>query len=212
MHIIHNLAIRFWGFQLPTHVSFVLPPHRGVRGQCEKNYLCTRIENYNGTIYPMSHLDHPHWWLPPHRASTWSNTLIINWGLIMVLLIQTRVHPQFILYYFQEEPFDWPIANNFGAWGTTQHRSRFILPSPTPLFTTLYTWKLNHGQTLWDKTWSAIGNISGNTLGTRWEHVEKRQKPKCPKLECCFGDGPRKEKKIELWGSLQLINMVQKGN
>jgi hypothetical protein len=186
-----------------------------------KFYLCTRIENYNGTIYPMSHWDHPHWWLPPHRASSWSNTPNDKLGVIMVLSIQTQVHPQFILYYFQEEPFDWPIAKKFGAWGTPQHRSLYILPSPTPPFTTLYTWKLNHGQTICDKTWGAIGNISGNTLGTWWEHIEKRQKPKCPKHQdwenvvFVIGqskDAHHKRKKIELWGCLQLINMIQKRN
>jgi hypothetical protein len=25
------------------------------------------------------------------------------------------------------------------------------------------------------------------------EHIERRQKPKCPKLECCFCDGPSKD-------------------
>ncbi len=154
MHIIHNLPIRIWGFPLPTHVSFVLPPHRGVRGQCENLIFAPELKTTNGTIYPMSHLDHPHWWLPPHRASNLIWYPHYKPGVIMVLLIQTRVHPRFILYYFQEEPFDWLITNNFGAWGTPQHRSLFCasFPPPSPLFTTLYKWKLNHGQTIWDKT------------------------------------------------------------
>ncbi len=36
----------------------------------------------------------------------------------------------------------------------------------------LYTWKLNHRQTIWDKRWSSIGNVFGNTFrtwGALWE-------------------------------------------
>ncbi len=31
----------------------------------------------------------------------------------------------------------------------------------------LYTWKLNHGQTIWDRKWGAIRNVLRDTLGTQ---------------------------------------------
>jgi hypothetical protein len=39
------------------------------------------------------------------------------------------------------------LHNTFGKWGQ-------------------YTWKLNHGQTIWDKKLSGIENILRNTLET----------------------------------------------
>ncbi len=65
-----------------------------------------------------------------------------------------------------------------------EHGTRNMLPSPKveacfvmlpsqsfPLHN-LYTWKLNHGQTIWEKKCSVIANLFRNTLGTSgtsWE-------------------------------------------
>jgi len=41
-------------------------------------------------------------------------------------------HPQFF-FPFKKEPFDWPMINIFGIWGTPEHRSldKQRLPAPT---------------------------------------------------------------------------------
>jgi hypothetical protein len=67
-----------------------------------------------------------------------------------------------------------PIFLEHGA--LPQHRSVNMLLSqhvlscfplsPHNVPQSSYTWKLNHGGTIWDKKWGAIGNILGNTLGT----------------------------------------------
>ncbi len=132
-------------------------------------------------------------------------------GVIMVLLMQTWVHPWFILYYFHEEQFDWPITNNFEAWGTPQHRSLFMLPSPNPLSLQIYI----HGSWTMTKPYGIKHEVLlGTSQGTHWEETKTKMskawmlflwwaEQRCPS---------QKKKKIELWGSLQPTNMVQKKN
>jgi hypothetical protein len=40
--------------------------------------------------------------------------------VLLLLLISERVCPNF---FPQKEPFNWPLTNIFGTWGTPQHRS-----------------------------------------------------------------------------------------
>jgi len=41
------------------------------------------------------------------------------------------------IYLSKKKPFDWPITNIFGAWGTPQNRS-LNSPSPTPRVLAMY--------------------------------------------------------------------------
>jgi hypothetical protein len=45
--------------------------------------------------------------------------------------------------------------------------------TPSLAVTKLHTWKLNHGQTIWDKKWDVIGNVLRNLL-VNWEHFENQ--------------------------------------
>jgi hypothetical protein len=61
--------------------------------------------------------------------------------------------------------------------------------SPSPFPYKLYTWKLNHGQTIWDIRWCAIGNVKWthwelgehfvNLMGTQ-KHTHKQKSPPPP--------------------------------
>jgi hypothetical protein len=52
----------------------------------------------------------------------------INWWYL--LLISEGMHPLFVCFFYQEQPFDWPITNIFGTWSTPQHKSLNMVPSP----------------------------------------------------------------------------------
>ncbi len=68
--------------------------------------------------------------------------------------------------------------------GTPQHRIINMFPSPkwsmfchppsTP-FSILCTWKLNHGQTIWDKRWRLLGTLRENIenlIRTQCKHIK----------------------------------------
>jgi hypothetical protein len=141
----------------------------------------------------------------------------------MLLLISEGGHPQFF-FPLKKEPFVWPMINIFGIWGTPEHRSLDKLPSPKiehvlscfpfafllhppshspPHISYICTWKLNHGQTIWDKKSSAIRTIIGNTLGNFWEHIGNRPPKKIRPQQ------NRKENQKKLSASSLLIGCMK---
>jgi hypothetical protein len=59
----------------------------------------------------------------------------------------------------------------------------------------LYTWELNFGQTIWDKTQELLGTSWGMHLGTFWEQGKNT------KESLFFPSPPLKRKKIGLFMS-----------
>jgi hypothetical protein len=112
----------------------------------------------------------------------WTGRALINYSCFYWLV---RGAPTKVCFFsfILKAPF-WSTANIFGTWTTPKHGSLNMLPTlqnrsmlchaslgAPPLYK-LYTWKLNHGQKIWDKKWSDSGNILRNTLtiwGTLWK-------------------------------------------
>ncbi len=103
--------------------------------------------------------------------------------------------------YLKKKPFDWPITNIFGTLGTPKHRSLnlfpfhkkkgcfVMLPFGNPFEVCLYTWELNFGQTIGDKTEVLLRTSGGVHLRTLWgldgnpmrkwkEHIGNKEKKK----------------------------------
>ncbi len=88
--------------------------------------------------------------------------LFFSTNMIMVLILGfyqlVSGGPPTVLIYnlkkkriYQKEPFDWPITNIFGTCRHSKIEACFVmLPFGSLLFTSyiIYTWKLNHGQTI----------------------------------------------------------------
>jgi hypothetical protein len=110
------------------------------------------------------------------------------------------VYPQLLFLVLEADIFISPSPIFRVTLGTPQNKSLYMLPSlkkkPNsfwhPLYT-LYTWKLDCGQTIWDKMEVLFGT-SRWTLWAWWEHIGNITKQKMPSTPIPPPPKPKRKK------------------